>query len=69
MNLDSTITAVTPASPIPFPGTGPTDVTVSDAGGTSSNDPPVVFTYATFNTQVTGINPTFGPTLRAALGR
>ena len=57
----TTITAVTPASPIPFPGTGPTDVTVSDAGGTSVNNPPVVYTYATFNTNVTGINPHAGP--------
>ncbi|HWF15462.1 MAG TPA: choice-of-anchor P family protein [Acidimicrobiales bacterium] len=57
----TTITADTPASPIPFPGTGPTDVTVSDAGGTSNNSPPVVFTYAIFNTQVTGISPTAGP--------
>jgi hypothetical protein len=57
----TTITAVTPASPIPFPGTGPTDVTVTDAGGTSANSPPVVYTYATFNTNVSGINPTAGP--------
>jgi hypothetical protein len=57
----TTITAVTPASPIPFPGTGPTDVTVSDAGGTSSNSPPVVFTYAIFDTNVTGISPNAGP--------
>jgi hypothetical protein len=57
----TTLTAVTPASPIPSPGTGPTDVTVSDAGGTSDNNPPVVFTYAIFDTNVTGISPTAGP--------
>ena len=57
----TTITAVTPPSPIPSPGTGPTDVTVSDAGGTSSNTPPVTFTYATFNTVVSSIHPTAGP--------
>jgi hypothetical protein len=55
------ITAVSPPSPLPAPGTGPVDISVTDAGGTSSNSPPVVFTYETFNTNVTGLNPKAGP--------
>jgi hypothetical protein len=54
------ITAVTPSSPLPAPGTGPVPVVVSDAGGTSNNSPPVAFTYVAAPT-VGGISPTSGP--------
>ena len=54
------ITAVTPASPLPAPGTGSVPVVVTDAGGTSSNNPPVTFTYIAGPT-VSGISPTSGP--------
>jgi hypothetical protein len=57
----TTILANTPASPLPGSGAGPVNVTVSDVGGTSSNSPPITFTYIIAPT-VSGISPTSGPT-------
>ena len=58
----TSMTAVTPFSPIPANnGVGPTDVTVTDAGGTSSNTPPIVFTYIAPTIQVSSVVPNAGP--------
>ncbi len=57
----TTILANTPPSPLPGSGAGPVNVTVHDLGGTSSNSPPITFTYIIAPT-VAGISPTSGPT-------
>ncbi len=54
------ITAVTPPSPLGGTGAGSVPVVVTDAGGTSNNNPPVTFTYVVAPT-VSGISPTSGP--------
>ncbi len=55
----TTITAVSPMSPLPAPGTGMVNVTVSDGGGTSNSEP---YTYVA-SPVVSGINPTSGPNI------
>jgi hypothetical protein len=54
------ILAVTPPSPLGGNGAGSVPVVVHDLGGSSSNSPPVTFTYVVAPT-VSGISPTSGP--------
>ncbi len=57
----TTITLNTPASPLPAPGSGSVNITVTTPSGTSSNNPAITFTYVVPPT-ITPLSPSSSPT-------